>query len=43
MWTVPWILVSLGLFWFVVAVTIDIHRCLYEDHITRFEKVYGED
>ena len=43
MWTVPWILLSLGILLFIGALAIDFHRRVYEGNITRFEKVYGED
>jgi len=43
MWTVPWILVSIGIGLFIGAIAVDLFRRFYENHITRFEKVYHED
>lgn len=43
MWAVPWIFVALGIFYFVGAVALDVQRLAFEGHVTRFEKIYGDD
>jgi hypothetical protein len=43
MWAVPWIFVAIGIFYFVGAVALDVQRLAFEGHVTRFEKIYGDD
>ena len=43
MWAVPCLMLTLGFLLFLAALSIDIHRRIYEGNITRFENVFGED
>ena len=43
MWAAPWVLVSAGIVVFVICISIDVYRIFFQENITRFEKVYGDN
>lgn len=43
MWAVPWLLLVFGILLFILSLSIDIYRRLYEGNITRFEKIFAEE
>ena len=42
MWAVPWILVSLGVFYFVMCAGFDLYKNFTSENSNRFEKIYGD-